>query len=159
MASAFSIEQRRKAIQSRIEALNHRQYRDVEKFNTALQEIVRLKTEEEALLIVQKVVADVYARIIDRTPVDTGRARASWQFGVGVEPKGEVPEGDYKVQLSAIIAENLDKIEAAPAAVWFIANHLDYIEALEAGWSQQAPAGMVGLTIRELTRQLQGVKI
>lgn len=159
MAGEFSIEQRRKAIQSRIAALNHQHYRDVDKFNAAIQEIARLKTEEEALLIVQKVVIDVYARIVDRTPVDTGRARASWQFGVNTEPEGKVAEGDYRAKIAGIVAENIAQIADAPAAVWFISNHLDYIEALEAGWSKQAPAGMVGLTLRELTRQLEGVKI
>lgn len=159
MAEKFSIEQRRRAIQSRIDALNHNRYRDVNQFNAAIQEIARLKAEEEALLIVQKVVIDAYTRIIDRTPIDTGRARASWQFGVNAEPDGKVPDGDYKAKIAGIVAENVTQIAEASPGKWFIANHLDYIEALEAGWSKQAPAGMVGLTLRELARQLEGVKI
>jgi hypothetical protein len=35
------------------------------------------------------------------------------------------------------------------AAVHWIANSLPYIVPLEHGWSKQAPAGMVGLTVTE----------
>ena len=153
------ISRRLAEVQRKIGQLENVVTNDVGRFNKALAEIVRLKTEEEALLIVKKVVIDAYARIVDRTPVDTGRARASWQFGINTEPQGKVPEGDYRSQISGIVAETVSEIEAAPAAVWFIANNLDYIEALEAGWSKQAPAGMVSLTLREITRQLEGVKI
>lgn len=153
------IERRLAEVRAKIKQLDSIITADVNKFNAAIQEFARLKTEEEALLIVRKVVIDAYSRIVDRTPVDTGRARASWQFGFNTEPGGKVPEGDYKAMIAGIVAENVAKIEAAPAAVWYIANHLDYIEALEAGWSKQAPAGMVSLTLRELARQLEGVKI
>ena len=153
------ISRRLAEVQRKIGQLENVVTNDVGRFNKALAEIVRLKTEEEALLIVKKVVIDAYASIVDRTPVDTGRARASWQFGINTEPQGKVPEGDYRSQISGIVAETVSEIEAAPAAVWFIANNLGYIEALEAGWSKQAPAGMVSLTLREITRQLEGVKI
>ena len=153
------ISRRLAEVQRKIGQLENVVTNDVGRFNKALAEIVRLKTEEEALLIVKKVVIDAYARIVDRTPVDTGRARASWQFGINTEPQGKVPEGDYRSQIAGIVAENVSEIEAAPTAVWFIANNLDYIEALEAGWSKQAPAGMVSLTLREIARQLEGVKI
>lgn len=153
------IERRLAEVQARIKQLDNVVTADVNRFNAAIQEIARLKAEEEALLIVRKIVIDAYARIVDRTPIDTGRARASWQFGVNAEPDGKVPDGDYKAKIAGIVAENVAQIAEASPGKWFIANHLDYIEALEAGWSKQAPAGMVGLTLRELARQLEGVKI
>lgn len=152
------------AVRARIAKLENLHTRSVEKWERTIDELVRLKTEEEALLIFKAIVINAFSRIVSRTPVDTGRARASWQFGVGVEPKGVAPEGEHpemKVQgrraIRSAIAEELEKIEAAPAGVlWYIANHLEYIEALEAGSSKQtAPYGMLGLTLNELRNELR----
>lgn len=151
-------------MQARVKKLENLHTKSVEKLGAALDEIIRLKTEEEALLIVKKIVADAFVRIVNRTPVDTGRARASWQFGVGIPPAGEAPEGEYpalkvdgKAAIRAAVSDQLDKIsDASPAALWYIANHLDYIEALEAGHSLQSkPYAMLNLTLRELNHQLR----
>lgn len=149
------IESRIEKVRKRIAALDKITTRDAKKFTRAINEIVALKTEEEALLIVKKVIFDMYSRIVDRTPVDTGRAAASWQVGIESEPSGKEPEGNYRDKIPAIVAENIEKLYVAPAGIWFISNHLEYIEALEAGWSKQAPAGMVSLTLKELSRQLE----
>ena len=149
------IDARIAAVQKKIAQLDKVLTDDGSKFEQTLNAIVRLRTEEEALLIVKKVVIDVFSRIVDRTPVDTGRARASWQFDAGTEPSGVVPEGEWKAKVPELVNEAVSKIVAAPAAVWFIANHLEYIEALEAGWSKRQPQGMVSLTVREMSARLQ----
>ena len=153
--SGNGIDSRSAEVQRRIAQLDRVMTDEGGKLENVLKEIVALRTEQEALLIVKKVIVDVFARIVERTPVDTGRARASWQFGIGVEPAGTVEEGDWHGKIPTLVAEATEKIVAAPAAVWFIANHLDYIEQLEAGWSKQAPAGMVALTLREMSQHLQ----
>lgn len=158
-------EYRIQEIRRRIKELDSVMTDDVNKFEKILQEQVRLTIEGEALLIVKKVISEVFVRIVMRTPVDTGRARASWQFGVGTSPSGVAPDKEYpelkdkeisETQVRAAVASALEGISVAPASVWFISNNLEYIEALEAGWSkEQAPAGMVSLTLREMTRQLE----
>lgn len=148
------IDRRREAMRKRIAELDAKLFSDAAQFTDALNEIAKLKIEGEALLIVKKVILDVYSRIVERTPVDTGRAAASWQVGIESEPRGEVPEGNWKSEIPAIVAENVEKLSVAEAGIWFIANHLDYIERLEAGWSKRQPEGMVGVTLRELSRQL-----
>ena len=155
-------EYRIQEIRRRIKELDSVMTDDVNKFEKILQEQVRLTIEGEALLIVKKVISEVFIRIVMRTPVDTGRARASWQFGVGTAPSGVAPDKEYpelkdkEISESQVRAAVLEEISAAPASVWFISNNLEYIEALEAGWSKkQAPAGMVSLTLREMTRQLE----
>ena len=156
-------EYRIQEIRRRIKELDSVMTDDVNKFEKVLQEQVRLTIEGEALLIVKKVISEVFVRIVMRTPVDTGRARASWQFGAapsGVAPDKEYPElKDKEIsesQVRSAVASVLEEISVAPASVWFISNNLEYIEALEAGWSKkQAPAGMVSLTLREMTRQLE----
>lgn len=149
-----SREERLAAIKTRIAVLEKQRTNDVDKFNRIMRELVELKGQE-ALLLTKKTVIDGFERIMTRTPVDTGRALASWQFDVDKDPKGEVPPGDYKGNMSQHIQEETDKVRTAPPGVWYFANHLNYIEALEAGWSKQQPAGMVGLTLREMQRELE----
>ena len=150
-----SISRRLAEVRKKIAELDKVITADEKAFSRALQESVRLRTEEEALLEVRDIVIRLYNRIVTATPVDTGRAAASWQFDVQTEPEGSRPEGDYASRINAIVAETTDEILAAPMGKWFIANHLDYIEALAAGWSKQAPAGMVSLALQEFTRELQ----
>lgn len=78
-----------------------------------------------------------------------GRFRANWQLGVDVKPDGEVndvaPRGD-----DSVLSANLGKIpEGAFGHTYWYVNNLPYAQPLENGWSSQAPAGMVGLTIAE----------
>ena len=70
-------------------------------------------------------VMDMFRNIQIRTPVDTGRARGNWH----VEFDGEQSATIY--------------------------NNLPYMERLENGWSKQAPAGMVRVTLTEFERKLK----
>lgn len=98
--------------------------------------------------VVRKVVLDVGSSVVLKTPVDTGRARANWQYGVDVRPAGELDATDRSG--SATISSFAAAVPEAAARVthWF-SNNLPYIEALERGHSKQAPAGMVGITLVE----------
>ena len=150
-----SVDRRIEAVRQRIAQLDKITTADGKRFGDTINEIVHLKVEEEALLIVKKIIIDFFSHVVERTPVDTGRAAASWQFGQSSEPLGEVPEGEYKARLESIVSGYVAEIMNARHGVWFISNHLKYIEALEVGWSKQAPHGMVALSLRELTRQLK----
>ena len=157
-------DRRLSAVRTRIRKLENLHTKSVDKFNATLDELVRLKTEEEALFIVKSIVINAFARLVDRTPVDTGRARAGWIFEIDTPSLWIPPKGAYeKLQtesrsaVRAAVADELEKIEnATPGAVWFIVNNVEYIEALEAGHSVQAkPYGMLGLTLNELRNQLR----
>lgn len=89
-------------------------------------------------------------RLVEKTPVDTGRARANWQVDhTKAEPGGiedTDPSGTGTIaQAAGIVA----KLKAKDGIV-YITNGLPYIEALEKGHSDQAPQGMVAVTIAEL---------
>ena len=79
------------------------------------------KTEEKSLKIFRAIGFDMFGRIVKRTPVDTGRLRNNWQ----ITPKVRLGEKLY------------------------ITNNLPYAKRIEDGYSQQAPAGMVKVTIAE----------
>jgi len=89
---------------------------------------------------------EVFKRVVAKTPVDTGRARASWNFSKDAPDPTVKPPGEYAAPATP----------SAPGAipgeypVIYISNNLDYILHLEQGRSQQAPGGMVGLTLAEV---------
>ncbi|WP_338832333.1 hypothetical protein [Bradyrhizobium sp. 27S5] len=86
-------------------------------------------------------------RVIERTPVRSGKARGAWMAGVNSIPTGEAP-------LDKDGAATLARIEAAIAGAKagdtiYLVNGADHAWALEYGKSDQAPAGMVRVTLIE----------
>ena len=120
------------------------------------------KAKGNARVVAKKIVLDVGNRIIEKTPVGDpttwkhpppagyvgGRARGSWAYGFNATPQpADMVDESGKVSMTRIragVASN-DGIGAH-----FITNGLPYIRRLEYdGWSRQAPAGMVRVTIQE----------
>lgn len=97
---------------------------------------------------VQKVVDRVLNTVVERTPVDTGRARMNWNLAVG--------EMDTTVNWDARLADKMRNYNPVLSKITgkkdvFITNHVHYIIDLEGGHSwRQAPQGIVGPTISEL---------
>jgi hypothetical protein len=108
-------------------------------------------------LIVRRIVADLHNRVAKRTPVDTGRARASWDVKEG-SPSDYVPPitvGKTGSAEAKNIAANLESITGeAPV---FITSALDYMKYLEDGSSQQAPAGMVRISLAEIEIEIEDI--
>lgn len=88
------------------------------------------------------------SRIIQRSPVDTGRFRGNWQFTTGSPAKRQLKRTDRSGgKRQAALAK---KVEAATMGkTFYITNNLPYGERLEYGWSNQAPQGMVRVTLSE----------
>ncbi|WP_225784253.1 HK97 gp10 family phage protein [Xenophilus sp. Marseille-Q4582] len=87
--------------------------------------------------------------LVMKSAVDTGRFRANWQFGAGnLNPATtDATDKGGMATLSRLQAE----IGAAPiGGILWVSNSLPYAQRLEDGWSKQAPAGMVRLTVQEL---------
>lgn len=111
------------------------------------------KASETADAEVRKICLDLLTGIVLKTPVDTGRARANWFTSIG-SPSINITESTDPSG-SATIANSLSAISEATGNVLWITNNLPYIYRLEfEGWSRQAPAGMVRVTINDITRQL-----
>lgn len=120
-----------------------------QKFNLQLSEFIP-KAEKEAAKIVRLIALDLYSRITLRTPVDTGRARAGWALSVNAPSNWVPPEGLGGVQpvQSDISGFNLDQ-------VIYIVNNVSYVVYLENGSSDQAPAGMVRISLAEIEAELE----
>lgn len=114
--------------------------------------------------VLKKFAFDLLARILRRSPVDTGRSRAGWfvsveKLGAGAitvtavqggrtKSKNYDPQkveegrkqGDYRQNLGKFVMNK-----------WVeLINGVSYIVFLEYGYSEQAPYGMVRLSIREI---------
>ncbi len=100
---------------------------------------------------------------IQRSPVDTGRFRASWRVGNGA------PSDDVHAPVAKGTNISTDPSQAVAAAAStfdgrktansiFITNSLPYAIRLEEGWSGQAPNGMVAITVAEIEAEFQAAQ-
>lgn len=107
------------------------------------------------------IVFNVFREVIKKTPVDTGRAKANW-FVSDDAPSLLVDARKDKSGLDNIGVSSkaeLDQI-TTKLGLDFLTNNLPYIERLEFGYSNQAPAGMLRSTLRQFIQiaQKQGWK-
>ena len=106
------------------------------------------KAGKRADVAVGEIVANVAARLDERSPVDTGRFRANWNYGLGA------PDLSVSMATDPTGAKTVGRIVAeiptdAAGKVHFLSNSLPYAQRLENGWSRQAPAGIVSRTVVE----------
>lgn len=134
---------------------------NVREFNLALDTFIGKQVPEIARAAHRKVVLDAHRKLVMKSPVDTGRFRGNWIVSTSSpntgttdvrDPgaRGQPPGGaSQSAALAAVGA-------MVPYSVAFIQNNLPYALRLEQGHSKQAPAGMVALTLAELTTELSG---
>jgi len=133
------------------------------RFSREISKFAKNLTDVELVLFHKKVSFEAFSRIVQKTPVDTGRARGNWQITIGV-PAENIRE-DFSSALDALgTAQNDAAIERALGAlgdlkafqVVYISNNVAYITFLEEGSSKQAPRGMVAETFEELLQIFPG---
>jgi len=100
------------------------------------------KTRKDFAEMLATIGLQVYTNLVNMTPVDTGRARSNWIASVG-EPSGDTRgvQEPFSLIIQASTTFKAERVTNFP--VLFIANNLPYIQRLNDGWSQQAPAGFV----------------
>ena len=131
--------------------------KELDEWVVALDEWVDEDVPEAALQVQVAVLLEALRRLVQRTPVDTGRARGNWQVWPHTTDRLRVRENrfDPSGALSIRLGTRLITTVVRAYTVTWIANGLPYIVELEKGHSRQAPAGMVGLTYEELVTWLR----
>ena len=114
---------------------------------------IQLHLTQKTSQVLVLLMAEVDARLKMKSPVDTGRFRASWTIGVG-QPDTTVAPDVQKGQI-AIPEPPIPAITMG--ATYYHANSLPYARRLEYGWSNKAPQGMVRLTAAEVPGILQAL--
>jgi hypothetical protein len=138
---------------------------DFRTFGLQLDDFAR-KVGVSGTTVAKRVGFDVFGRIVRKTPVDTGRARASWNISVNqadrslanvqttVKPGTTITKTlqrrSVKAAVTALQNQTLGTFQMKPGDTIWISNNLPYIVKLEEGHSKQAPAGMVAVSIAEV---------
>lgn len=94
--------------------------------------------------------------VVLQTPVDTGRARANWQVGLGAA----VTEATERTDFGNVLQENeriLDGVKSGQD-VW-LSNNVDYIGKLNEGHSKQANPGYIQAAVIVGVRAAQKIKL
>jgi hypothetical protein len=102
------------------------------------------KSKDKTELFVKKLLIDIDASLVAKSPVDTGRFRANWILGNGMIDASTYERFEASNNAPAIMSIKVNGQTIS------ITNSLPYASRLETGWSKQAPAGMVRLTLAEV---------
>lgn len=126
-----------------------------------------IKTKEQMDFFVFTICTEIGQGVVLKTPADTGRARGNWM------PSLDVPDGTVTTRVDPSGGGVLSEIQAlakqASGRIFYLSNNLPYIRHLEyglygqppgsangpktiGGYSKQAPAGMVRITVNEVVR-------
>jgi hypothetical protein len=107
--------------------------------------------------VVRKATLDLFATVVRRSPVDTGRFKGNWNASYGT-PTFTVGGRVDKTKLGTIGANmkaEVQLVESLPVGgVTYLSNSMPYAARLEHGWSGQAPSGMVKLAAEEFARMV-----
>lgn len=95
---------------------------------------------------------EMTANLVEDTPIDIGWARANWIPAIGSPPilaqSGDPDAGDVSIAVSRQSSGQAEvltyKIDSGPV---FVSNNAPYIRRLNDGWSKQAPAGFVQISM------------
>ncbi len=107
-------------------------------------------TDNEFEKVMRGAAIEVGTRLINKTPVDTGRARGGWLPSVDSPAKGEGvldPTGAYALRR---LQSAFKPTGYNAYSTLYITNNVPYIGRLNEGSSRQAPANFVEQTVAEV---------
>lgn len=114
------------------------------------------KAGAKAEAVVRQSAVALQSGMVDKSPVDTGRFKGNWNCGIGSVILSTNAANDPSG--SGAIARTLAAVQGWKAGqTIFLTNNLPYARRLEFGWSQQAPSGMVRLTIMDFQRNVASI--
>lgn len=111
----------------------------------------RLAAKQKASVdtVARKATFALFNAVQQRSPVDTGRFRGNWQATQGAPAVGTTNATDPNG--SKAQGEALKALSFPAGDTVYFTNNLPYARRLEYGYSRQAPAGMVRLSVREFS--------
>lgn len=107
------------------------------------------KAGANAEAVVRQTCYEIAERVVERTPVDTGYARACWQADLTPQVKFRLSgEGSEPAPAPADFGVVIAQMTLG--STLYLMNNARYIRKLEYGHSAQAPQGMVRRTVAEI---------
>ena len=112
--------------------------------------------------VVRRIAFELYTKITRGWPVDTGYSRANWRLAVGEPdltvlpppPSGSAGQGEIYAPPDPDPAALVGIDGKEPV---FITNNVDYAIYLEEGSSQQAPSGVVQVSVDQVEGQIADI--
>lgn len=131
---------------------------DVSEFDVAAKKFMK-QVEQDAVIVQKSLAVNLFTRIVQRTPVDTGNARSNWNIATGA-PVFDVVERKFDPAAAPAASQGVAmqkafklKTPKTGQTIW-ITNGADYIGFLEFGTSRMAPFAMVQLSVQEITQAI-----
>ena len=163
MQDINDIDRSRKAMRARIEELDRQHCKSAAELTKVFKAIIVL-TRLELRLGIAAAILMCFKNLVIRTPHDTGRLRAGWRVGESattLPPAGDYPvfkKDDDDVGRALESAISLDPgTRLYEADVLWIYNKVEYVLALNAGWSTKQAGGFIDKFLAELKTEFQKV--
>lgn len=131
------------------ERINARVCKTAGEFAAAVDVFARDLVPRQVATLQRKIALQALRSVVLKTPVDTGRARGNWQTAIGQTTEDEKLMADPVGEGESVLRH------VGFYQIVFLFNNVNYIIYLEDGTSEQAPNGMVQLTLEELKVQFQ----
>ena len=152
---ARELNRTREGMRRRIAWLNKKHCKTARELTDTLKEQAKLGREVMRLDAIAAVLK-CFPRLIERTPVDTSRARAGWQITGSPGDIEFVPGKSSGAILRALRGAVRNSTFTAEDSI-FVFNNVEYILALNAGWSKKQPGNFIDLFLQELRQELEKV--
>lgn len=107
------------------------------------------ESQIDLVKLCKKIALEVFVKVVEKTPVDTGLARGSWMIGINEIPDDPGYNEDNIRQNPIVETAKLQKTIDADTVIT-ITNHQPYILQLETGTSKKAPSGMIVVSLAEV---------
>lgn len=150
--------------EQRINTLNNKNCTTGAQVNAVFREMAELSIEMAREVAVVAIV-QAFAKLLDTTPLDTGRARAGWQIVIASGEREFVPGTTPEAIASAAARAIPSAQDLTQADIIWVVNNVEYILALNAGWSKKLPGGFIDnflldvrVKLEEAARQMSKVK-
>lgn len=118
-------------------------------FKADLAKLSKILDADIAKLL-QFLAFDLWNKITQRNPVDTGYSRSQWHINLG-SPDTSVGTKPGRGTTIDLPLSDLARLSGVTKdSIIFVTNSVDYIQYLEEGSSQQAPSGMIRVSIAEV---------
>ena len=94
--------------------------------------------------------------ITEKSPVDVGTFQNNWLVSIGTPSDDTTMTVGQFAAMSATAIAGYATVDGFPMI--YLQNNLPYALRIENGWSKQAPAGVVAMTVAELEIVWQGME-
>lgn len=102
-------------------------------------------------LAIRKIMLEAFTSVVQMSPVDTGRFKGAWQVGYRLpNTRTDAPADKNGGATIGRITSDIAAAKIGDGSI-FLTNSLPYSIRLENGYSKQAPAGMVAITMARIS--------